>query len=656
MFTKSDIRRVSIVIPAGHYNSLIVRLGKEGILHLDCADPGAAQGLSRGVRRSGVPPDKHAAEKIISAAAMFYSERELLPPEFYDYNLLLDDMNSLFARDAAADLRETLRISKALEKYRKSLAAVNSEISSLEEKLNSIRILMERGIDFDELRTMNFASYIYGTVAGEESLHRISRGWFYILHGDKLLVVCPQSERGEALNILMEDGFTEDSGYRNPVTGWSSGVAEIEARLLMLKARALRLDSLFESGEDNRGERLAFLAAVYSLLFRISDAESNMNSTEEIVLVNGWMNFRDAGYAERLLSETCGVSYYMRIATAAENRKYRGRIPVLLKNIPLFKPFELLVRMMGTPGNIEIDPTPAAAIAYTLIFGVMFGDLGQGLILAAAGLFLMRYGSLKHGPGSGVSDFGGIMIWCGISAAIFGLLYGSVFSSEHIIPPLLFHPMENMMQLFLIAISAGILVISAGLLFNVVNGIIAGETGEALFGTRGISGLAVYLSVIYFVMRYIFSGMLPASGELLIFLAPPAVLFALRGPLEFILFHGEEIFPHGLFEYIVESLVELIEMFSGLLGNTISFIRAGAFALSHAGLSIAVFTLAGIIDPEVKSIGAITAIVIGNIFIILLEGLVCSIQSMRLEYYEFFSKFFKGDGIAFNPFRLSAGR
>ena len=99
-------------------------------------------------------------------------------------------------------------------------------------------------------------------------------------------------------------------------------------------------------------------------------------------------------------------------------------------------------------------------------------------------------------------------------------------------------------------------------------------------------------------------------------------------------------------------MVEIIEMFSGFLGNTISFIRAGAFALSHAGLSIAVFTLAEIIDPSMKSAGAIAAIVTGNLFIILLEGLVCSIQSMRLEYYEFFGKFFKGDGIAFFPFLL----
>lgn len=656
MFTKGDIRRVSVVIPARLYSSVIVRLGKAGILHLDGTDPGVAQGLSRGVKRSGVPPDRDVAEKIIAAALKFYSERELLPPEFYDYDSLLENIDSLFTRDAGADLRDALRMSSAMEKYRKSMAAVNSEISGLEEKLNSIRILRGRGVDFNALRSMNFVSYIYGTVTGEDVMQRFSRRWFYILHGDKLLLVVPQSERSEALNILVEDGFTGETEYTDPASGTHRVEEEIEARLLMLRARARRLESLFESGEDMRGEMLTFLAGVYSLLLRISDAESNMNSTEEIVLVNGWMNIRDAGYAGRLLADICGLNFYMRIATKGENRKYRGRIPVLLKNIPLFKPFELLVRMMGTPGNIEIDPTPAAAIAYTLIFGVMFGDLGQGLVLAAAGVFIARYGALKHGGGSSISDFGGIMIWCGISAAIFGILYGSVFSSEHVIQPLLFHPMENMMQLFLIAISAGIFVISAGLLFNVANGIISGENGEALFGTRGLCGLAVYLSIIYFVMRYIFSGVMPGRAELLTLLAPPAVLFAMRGPLEFIMFHGEEVFPHGLFEYIVESLVELIEMFSGLLGNTISFIRAGAFALSHAGLSIAVFTLAGIIDPAMKSVGAVIAIITGNIFIILLEGLVCSIQSMRLEYYEFFSKFFKGDGVAFNPFRLSTGR
>ena len=109
-------------------------------------------------------------------------------------------------------------------------------------------------------------------------------------------------------------------------------------------------------------------------------------------------------------------------------------------------------------------------------------------------------------------------------------------------------------------------------------------------------------------------------------------------------------FPHGLFEYIVETIIEIIEMFSSFLGNTISFIRAGAFALSHAGLSIAIYTLAHIITPEGYSVASIAVLVVGNIFIILLEGLVCGIQSMRLEYYEFFGKFFHGEGVEFKPF------
>ena len=106
----------------------------------------------------------------------------------------------------------------------------------------------------------------------------------------------------------------------------------------------------------------------------------------------------------------------------------------------------------------------------------------------------------------------------------------------------------------------------------------------------------------------------------------------------------------GVFEYLVEVAVEVIEVLSSFLGNTISFIRAGAFALSHAGLSIAVYTLAGIVGPDILSASALTVIIIGNIFIILLEGLICGIQSMRLEYYEFFNNFYRGEGRLFAPF------
>jgi V/A-type H+-transporting ATPase subunit I len=124
----------------------------------------------------------------------------------------------------------------------------------------------------------------------------------------------------------------------------------------------------------------------------------------------------------------------------------------------------------------------------------------------------------------------------------------------------------------------------------------------------------------------------------------------LRGVLGPVLFQAKR--PHDIGEYVTETVMDIVEIALGMFANTISFIRVGAFALAHAGLSIVTYTLAGMADPGLKTPAAIAILVAGNIFIIGFEGLICGIQSMRLEYYEFFSKFYKGDGVVFSPFVL----
>ncbi|MEN6622206.1 MAG: V-type ATPase 116kDa subunit family protein, partial [Smithella sp.] len=132
----------------------------------------------------------------------------------------------------------------------------------------------------------------------------------------------------------------------------------------------------------------------------------------------------------------------------------------------------------------------------------------------------------------------------------------------------------------------------------------------------------------------------------------PLIIFSLRGVISPILFNSAK--PEDFTEYIIETVMGIVEICLSLFANTISFIRVGAFALSHAGLSIVTYTLAGMADPALKSACAVIIIILGNIFIIGFEGLICGIQSIRLEYYEFFSKFFEGNGVAFSPFTLRA--
>ena len=305
---------------------------------------------------------------------------------------------------------------------------------------------------------------------------------------------------------------------------------------------------------------------------------------------------------------------------------------------------------MGIPSNSEIDPTPLTAITFVLMFGLMFGDLGQGLVLMLCGIMLKYFGQRK--TKENLVQAGGILIACGLSAAICGLLYGSVFSSEHLLPALWFHPTEHIMKLFMTTILIGIVFIITGLLVNIINNILNADYTEAFLEKKGLAILVIYAAIVLFAVNYQSSGQLPAIWEISTFIILPLILFSLRGVLGPAFFQKEK--PHSFSEYIIETVMEIVEIALSLFANTISFIRVGAFALSHAGLSIVTYTLAGIADPGMKSVGAVAIIMIGNIFIIGFEGLICGIQSMHLEYYEFFSKFFKGDGVVFSPFTLKA--
>lgn len=652
MFTRADIRRVSMAVARKDYGALIVSLGKNGLVHIDREIPGETAGALNNAPGARLTVNTLVAEKILSAGADFFSESGNPQYDIRDRGPVLDDISLLFAADGEADLRDAGLILRKIKQYARVRAALLKDMETAENRLSELSRMRQAGIDLAELRGLRYISYIYGRAYGSAMTCCADKRVFYIAGGDYILAMFPSALKDDVRNELARDRFEDLDHIIRPGNTAGGEEAATAGRIAELRGRLARIDSFFDERLPQWRERMIRMAAVYSTLLEISGAERKLLFSEELVIINGWINSGDGEKLRNLLRDACGGRFYLKTGSRMESRRLRNIVPVLLKNNPLLRPFELLVKMMGVPGNSEVDPTPAAALAYVVIFGVMFGDAGQGLVLALSGFILNRYGMRKHGRRNNISDFGSIMTWCGLSAATFGLLYGSVFSNEHLLPALLFHPMERMMDLLLMAIMTGTVFISCGLLLNIVNGMIAGHYGESLFGSRGVAGLAVYISFIFFAFRYILTGRVPAAADITLMLAVPVGLFCMRGPLEYILFHGGEIFPHGLFEYVVETLIEIIEMFSGFLGNTISYIRAGAFALSHAGLSMAVYTLAGMVDPSMRGVAALSVIAAGNLFIILLEGLVCGIQSMRLEYYEFFGKFYKGDGVAFAPFSL----
>ena len=323
--------------------------------------------------------------------------------------------------------------------------------------------------------------------------------------------------------------------------------------------------------------------------------------------------------------------------------------PVKLRNNWFAKPFEQFVQMYSLPSHRDIDPTNLFAVTYTLLFGIMFGDLGQGLLIALIGLVLSKWKKM---------NFGKILTRIGISSAVFGTAYGSVFGYEHLLDPM-FHalgfaekPIEvfdsNMTNILLLgAIAIGVLLIVISIGINIFTSFRAKDYESALFGNNGIAGLVFYLAAAFAIvdMMVLNIGVMNA-GYVLGLLVLPLLLIFFKGPLAKLIARRKDIMDgQSIGEFIIENFFELFEYVLSYLSNSMSFLRVGGFILSHAGMMAVVMSL----SEMVGTVGSPIVVIIGNLFVMALEGLIVGIQVLRLEFYELFSRNFEGNGKPFEP-------
>jgi V/A-type H+-transporting ATPase subunit I len=296
------------------------------------------------------------------------------------------------------------------------------------------------------------------------------------------------------------------------------------------------------------------------------------------------------------------------------------------------------------------------ALSYLVMFGLMFGDVGHGAVLAVCGLIALFVGRSEK-----VRDVGLLLLFGGSSSVIFGVVYGSYFGIEVFKKYALWHdPLEgDPMRLMYGAIGIGIAMISLGLILNVINRFRRGDVIGAILDKFGLVGLLFYWGTLVLLMN---RAAIQSQGlmgvSVVLFLVVPIVGWSLKEPIEHFLSHaggGRNEATGGMAGAIIESCVGAFEAVLSYLANTISFVRLAAYAMSHAALLFAAFMLAAEVRnfPVGGSLWSLLVIILGNLIAIVLEGVIASVQALRLEYYEFFGKFFSGSGQPFEPFRLA---
>jgi V/A-type H+-transporting ATPase subunit I len=400
------------------------------------------------------------------------------------------------------------------------------------------------------------------------------------------------------------------------------------------------------------GEALADLVGRAEACVLLLQAQIRFGAAGRFVVISGWVPEHSLAAVRAAIAavSAAGVVDAEQPRDLPEAARAALRIPIFHRNPLLLRPFQPLIELYGTPHYEEVQPTAFFAVSFLLMFGLMFGDVGHGATLALAGYCLFRFVPR-------FLDYGILLAEAGMASMLFGVLYGSVFGIEGLLPVLWLSPLHDLPSFMRIAVVFGIVLVSIGLALNVVNTWRAGERASALFGLHGLFGAFLYWTLIALLARALMPRGVTVPGWLLwLLVSSAAALVALRAPLVGRLEPARGTRVHGStprWLRALEGSVELVDTLFSYFANTISFVRIAAFAAVHAGVFVAMFavsdTLADLTFGRPLSIAALVA---GNILLVLLEGLTVSVQVLRLEYYEFFGKFFRGGGELYRPLML----
>jgi V/A-type H+-transporting ATPase subunit I len=645
--------RLKAVVLERDERTVLTTLGKFGAVHLTRT-------------RSG--PDTRSTASIEHAGELSRCERLMARTDQLAHALEINSSPEVrepppFAMDEAeAKLRIMEEKAGDVLSQRRRIFDRQKELAATSGRMSPYRGLQ---IPLDGLDRYSFLHFVTGSLPPQNlaALEKEAGGKVALVpltrekDRQPILVMTTRQNRSELEKLLQQAGFERENlpVVRGSTVDNVSEEGEWEQEELTRALAQLNTEQAALAAEF--ALPLAEIACFLDAECRLLDAGQLFSRTDSTILFTGWVPAAEAPALNEHLKEATGGRYVMETALPATSAE--ERTPVLLKHSALLRPFEMLVSTYGLPDYDELEPTLFVALSYVLMFGMMFGDVGHGAVLAACGIWALMAGKSRK-----ARDVGTLLLIGGSSSIVFGIVYGSYFGIEALKHYALWHdPLEgDPMQLMYGAIGLGIAVISIGLILNVINRFRRGDMIGAVLDKFGLVGLLFYWGAIVILMKaeaIRSTGLMTAA--MILFFAVPIVGWSLKEPLEHIVHrhkgHGRHS-SDGLGAAIAESCVGAFEAVLSYLANTISFVRLAAYAMSHAALLFAAFMLAEEVRkfPVGGGVFGIIVIILGNLVAIVLEGIIASVQALRLEYYEFFGKFFSGSGQPFEPFSLTGDR
>lgn len=539
------------------------------------------------------------------------------------------------------EIKETLtKINQEIKNKENKIEELNQRTTKIKNDIYPIQHLNDLQINLSELYNLRYMRFRYGKIS-KEYYQKIQEN---IENLDAIVLqVGEEEDYIWIIYLTTKEYSTKIDSYFNVMKFERVLLAsELDGVPSQIK-RQIELDIKRFNNEIEK-EKLEFenlkikyeniLLSMYNQLqtyVKVNSVKRYMaHDDNNYFYIIGWIPYSELKQILPKLNKEKDIEYMIK-----NHDEVASTPPTHLKNSKIVRSFETIVQMYGVPNYTELDPTWFVAITAFFMFGFMFGDVGHGLVIAIIGFFISKKKKASLGP---------VFVAGGISSIIFGFLYGSIFGKENIIKSLVISPMENITTMLMSGIIVGVILILISMILNIKNGIKNNDIKRTIFSENGIVGLFFYSMILVFVLYYLFKGkmLLPIPAIIVILLVPLSAIMFKDKILNFV--KKSKMKSNNSF---IEQLFEIIEILLSFASNTISFVRLAAFAINHVGLCMAVYILSNMASGA----GNIAISIIGNIIVIVLEGLIVAIQVLRLEYYELFSRFYSGDGKEYKPIK-----
>ncbi len=555
-------------------------------------------------------------------------------------------------RDFSAESYEPSQISGQLEEISQQLVKNNAQMQEMTRILQNATVVSEQlshfesfDVELSSLFQMRYLKFRFGRIPAESHREVVRR-------------------LGSRPDVYYFDSGNSEHWIYGGYFALPMDYSRVDSIFASLGFERIHIDleDNTESTVNQEEQRLREQAKQAEQSLKELEAERKKliaDNSEGLLKMYSWLRFKNECYSLRAYAGAHHGKFYMvgwipeegskefsrecesygeLVCTLTLPKDRPGaRPPVKLKKGFISGIYQPFVEMYGLPAYGELDPRLFMAITYTLLFGIMFGDIGQGVLLIISGLLLWKLKKMWLGR---------IVALCGVSATAFGAVYGSIFGNEHLLPGFKVLEDGNTMKILIVAVAVGVVLILACMILNIITGIRQKDIKKIFFEPNGLAGFVLYTGIAAGAVLKIVKGVSVFTPLYIIaVIALPLFLIFAATPVTKLVTGQKDWLPKSVGMFIVEGFFELFETLLSYVSNTVSFLRVGAFAISHAGMMMVVYLLSAGADGG-YSIGGL---IFGNLLVTGLETVLVCIQVMRLEFYEMFGRFYQSGGVSFKP-------